>query len=128
MNEMSRRELEAAFQQITNTIYSQKNSQDNVSIMLQALVPKICSKQELRTILDESREKYQEKITSLIRSQQNVLQQLNQQTENISHHIAQLETRVDAALSAVQTVQNETETLMGVNHLRYPNQVLNNAY
>lgn len=105
---ITRQELQLQLQQTINTILSKTMSRDEFN----NITLRLSSKQDLQSCVENARQKILEKVIYPINEQQLLNQQLVTHLDNLGKILAQLDQKIDNLQKSINTVQNETETVM----------------
>lgn len=109
MNPVTKNDLQTALQQATNTILTRTVSYQDATNIAQSASQRLCTKQDMLTILNGMRDNFIERIGGNMREQQALTRTLITQLESMQRRMTQLESKLDAARLTIREVQSNTE-------------------
>jgi peptidoglycan hydrolase CwlO-like protein len=109
MNPVTKNDLQTALQQATNTILTRTVSYQDATNIAQSASQRLCTKQDMITILNGMRDNFLDRVSSNMREQQALTRTLLTQLESMQRRMAQLESKLDAARLTIREVQSNTE-------------------
>lgn len=109
MNPVTKNDLNVVAQQIMNTVISKTVSYQDVQNIVQGSAQRMCSKQDVITMLNGMRDLFLDRMAASVREQQNSTRILVAQIDSLQHKVAQLESKLDANRVSIQAVQSTVE-------------------
>jgi DNA repair ATPase RecN len=107
---VTKQELQNALSQNYGSLASRIVSRQDICSVMNELAARLCTKQEIHAIFENSRDRFYERsIGPVLRDQQNLLRQTVNQLETFSRQVAEVNLRLDYLQSILKTVKGEVD-------------------
>jgi hypothetical protein len=110
MNPATKNDINAAAQQIINAISNKTVSYQDANNIAQGAAQRLCTKQDLITILNSMRDNFVERVSAPLREQQAATRSLLTQIDSMQHRMAQLESKLEEAHAIMQSLSRNNQS------------------